>query len=353
MVSTPASPLMTPAIRAQLKEIRKRPLAQQVLDMAELFQNANIDYADALRRNRLVGLQDVKSEHCPKDWSVREKEFFVWEARLMAEPDDEQFEIWLRDGANSRNGLSRTFIRKKCQRLRKQKERAARVGVHTLGTKSVELYQADILSVKQLKFGLADAIITDPPYPEEYLPLWSELVHFAGRTLRERGWLVAMSGQKFLPQVFANMESVASQAGLRYAHTLCVRTPGGQSASVVISSGSRPEDYNCVNSGWKPVIVYSKGQPEKWPDKFQDVITSDENDKEFDEWGQSLSVFNVLVKKFTKAKDLVVDPFLGGGTTAVAAYEYGRRIEGFDIEKADVQTAIKRVQDSQQNKEKK
>ena len=336
------------AVVLKMKDIQRLPLEQQVLEIDQLLKNANLDYADALRRMRQSGLEKVQDKHCPENWSVREKEFFVWEARLFAEPDEELFETWLRDGSRSKDGLSRSFMRNKCQRLRKEKERASRTGVSALGTKAVELYQADIREVKKLKFGTADAIITDPPYPEEYLPLWSELVHFAGRTLRDRGWLVAMSGQHFLPEVFAKMNHAAKVAGLQYVHTLCVRTPGGQSASIVLGNGPHPEDYNAVNSAWKPVIVYSKGQPEKWPDKFQDVVTSDENDKEYDEWGQSVSVFNVLVEKFTKAKDLVVDPFLGGGTTAVSAYEYGRRIEGFDIDKADVQCAIKRVQLSQQ-----
>lgn len=45
----------------------------------------------------------------------------------------------------------------------------------------------------------------------------------------------------------------------------------------------------------------------------------------------------------TEPGDLVLDPFIGSGTTALAALELNRRCIGFDISPAYVQLAIERV----------
>ena len=54
-------------------------------------------------------------------------------------------------------------------------------------------------------------------------------------------------------------------------------------------------------------------------------------------------LFNELVKIHSVPGDLVVDPFLGSGTTAIAALTQGRRFIGGDIEPAYVEIAKDRV----------
>ena len=50
-----------------------------------------------------------------------------------------------------------------------------------------------------------------------------------------------------------------------------------------------------------------------------------------------------LIELYTYANDLVLDPFLGSGTTAVAAARRGRRYAGYDIDPAYVDIAAARV----------
>ncbi len=50
-----------------------------------------------------------------------------------------------------------------------------------------------------------------------------------------------------------------------------------------------------------------------------------------------------LIELYTYADDLVVDPFLGSGTTAVAAVRTGRRYAGYDLDPAYVGIARRRV----------
>lgn len=328
------------ALVEKCKSLKKMPLSMQILEIEQMYINASGDYAAALRKHRDTGVHKVTPRDCPSHWTDHEKEHYCWEAGLYAELSEDEFETAIRRGERSFK-LTRNHMRKVCQKARKLRQRKERAGIVTLDSKSVQIYTGNIYEIETLRQGIADAVITDPPYEDAGLPLWSELVQFSGRTLKKGGWLLAMSGVRFLPQVFKNMESAASEAGLQYVHTICVRTTGGMSSSVWIGRD------NAVNSDWKPVLVYSKGTPAKWPDRFRDVIASDETEaklaKEDHDWGQPTTVFDALVEHFTKPKDLVVDPFLGSGTTAESAYNFGRRFEGFDIDESNVKIATGRV----------
>ena len=56
-----------------------------------------------------------------------------------------------------------------------------------------------------------------------------------------------------------------------------------------------------------------------------------------------LDLFYELVEKHSNKNDLIVDPFLGSGTTAVAALERGRLFKGCDIDSHYVNLAKDRV----------
>ena len=75
-----------------------------------------------------------------------------------------------------------------------------------------------------------------------------------------------------------------------------------------------------------------------------DVPTEIRNPK-YHMWQQSLPGFIKILEKFEpKAGDMVVDPFLGGGTTAMAVLRYGGlRFIGSDIELECVETTEERL----------
>lgn len=57
-----------------------------------------------------------------------------------------------------------------------------------------------------------------------------------------------------------------------------------------------------------------------------------------------LDLFRELIRKHSNPGDLVIDPFLGSGTTAVAALEEGRTFAGCDIDEKYVEGAKSRMQ---------
>ena len=172
-------------------------------------------------------------------------------------------------------------------------------------------------------------IVTDPPYPFEYLHLYGDLSRVASNVMVDGGLVLAMAGQSYLPKV---IELLGSH--LTYHWTLSYLTPGGQSPQIFPRK---------VNTFWKPVLAYTKG--DYMGDWFGDVCKSavNDNDKRFHGWGQSESGMADLIERFTKPGDLIVDPFCGGGTTGIVALNLGRRFAGIDIDEKSINITAGRI----------
>jgi adenine specific DNA methylase Mod len=76
-----------------------------------------------------------------------------------------------------------------------------------------------------------------------------------------------------------------------------------------------------------------------------DVLKSavNDNDKRFHDWGQSESGMADLIERFTKPGDLILDPFLGGGTTGLVALKLNRHFIGIDNNEEQVAIAQGRL----------
>ena len=176
-----------------------------------------------------------------------------------------------------------------------------------------------------------DAIITDPPYLQEHIPLWNDLGAFASRVLKPDGVLIAYSGQAHLIE---GLTALASH--LRYWWTLALRH---QHAGYVVHGGRR------VINRWKPLLLFTR-KDGCAPAEFADLVEGTGREKELHIWQQSAGELGYLLETFTRAGDLVIDPFVGSGTTAVACLQLGRRFIGCDIDAGAVAIARRRVQDA-------
>lgn len=190
-----------------------------------------------------------------------------------------------------------------------------------------QLYVGDFLDVLDLT-GEVDAIITDPPYDAESVPLFSALGQFAAQALRPAGVLAALTGQSHLPEYLTLL-----------GHSLTYRWVG----AYVVQGPRNRVHYAKVGTGWKPVVLFTRDEGDPWSWLLDDVFVSDADDKEHHHWGQSESGIAALVERLTEPGQLVVDPFLGGGTTAVVCQALGRRFIGCDIDPVAVATTRERV----------
>jgi DNA modification methylase len=164
--------------------------------------------------------------------------------------------------------------------------------------------------------GSVDCIITDPPYPYNYIECWTKLSRFAKRVLKPNGYCIAYSGQMYLPEVMQRLSE-----NLDYYWTFAVYHEG------------QTQIVNGVNliCRWKPVLVFQNGK-KKISNTIQDYFISEAREKEGHNWQQSLSGVTYLIEMFTEPGQLICEPFAGSGTTIKAAKKLNRNIIAAEID---------------------
>jgi tRNA/tmRNA/rRNA uracil-C5-methylase (TrmA/RlmC/RlmD family) len=169
-----------------------------------------------------------------------------------------------------------------------------------------------------------DMVLTDPPYPSRYLPLFDVLGRESARLLPEGGSLVTLLGHYQLPEVTALL-----QKHLRYWWI------GGMSQSM----NRLPGKWVAVT--WKPALWFVKGR-RRGQHCPLDLSPGGGADKHFHEWGQPTEWFSRWVAALSEPTETVLDPFAGAGTTLVAAKMLGRKAIGIEIEERYCEIAARR-----------
>jgi len=181
-------------------------------------------------------------------------------------------------------------------------------------TERYQLYCCDIKDAyKKIRANSVDWVITDPPYPKEYLELIKPLGEFSKRVLKKGGSLICMIGQSYLPEVYSMLKEY-----LIYNWTCCYLMPGD-----AVKIWPRK-----IITAWKPLLWFIKDSKPK--EVIYDIFKSQAKDKEHHDWGQSESGMADIVERFSFPGEIICDPFLGAGTTGFVALNMNRTFIGFD-----------------------
>jgi predicted transcriptional regulator len=191
----------------------------------------------------------------------------------------------------------------------KAEERAAELSIN-----QDNIWLGDIRDLGQkISDNSIDFIFTDPPYGKKVIEDYEELAKFAARTLKPGASLLVYSGQSVLPEVYAIMCQ-----HLNYWWTMCMEH-GGQNQRL-------PGKFVYVE--WKPIIWFVKGN--RRDSHFVSDLVKSKQDKDHHEWGQGVEEASYYIEQLTQLGELVCDPFLGGGTTGIAAQRLNRKFLGFE-----------------------
>jgi ParB-like chromosome segregation protein Spo0J len=175
-----------------------------------------------------------------------------------------------------------------------------------------------------------DAIITDPPYNLESVALYSDLSAFAGRVLKPGRLCVVYCGKHVLPEYFERLGE-----HLEYMWTAAIFLPGRHNLF----------HRKKIFGRWRPVAMFSAGPYEARIPIVDALWAEGSGAKELDDhpWQQATEPFERLVEMVTLPGELVVDPFLGSGTTALVCSATGRRFLGADVDAGAASLAIQRI----------
>ncbi len=192
--------------------------------------------------------------------------------------------------------------------------------------------------IKELPNESIDLILTDPPYgiKKDGIKNSSDLETFYSvlpecyRVLKKDGFFITFFSTKLLPEIFKNNPFI-------YYWQFILNCPLGSVHS--------PIGF----SKYMSCFIFKKGNPkiEKWnKDIFNDSPSKMvEPDEGFINHPSPKPKYFIseLLKMFSKENEIVLDPFIGSGSTALACSLCGRNFIGFEIEKEYCNLAISRL----------
>lgn len=194
--------------------------------------------------------------------------------------------------------------------------------------------------MKELPSASIDLIVTDPPY----------LVNYHSRDGRT---YPNDDNSAWLKPAFAEMYRVLKQ------HRFCVCFYGWPKADVFMSAwrtaGFRPighlvwvKDYYSTEKflrySHECAYLLAKGEPPRPRIALRDVLDWQYTGNELHPTQKPVMALLPVIMAFSRMGDIVLDPFIGSGTTAVAAEALGRRYIGIELDPNYARIAEERLQ---------
>lgn len=238
--------------------------------------------------------------------------------------------------------------------------------------KGIELINGDFLKIDFPENSI-DLVVTSPPYnvgidykTHNDSVSYSEYLEWTAEWLRKLLALLKGDGRACInipldknkggqQSVYADITVLAKKVGFKY-HSTIIWNEGNISRRTAWGSWLSASAPYVIAPVETIVVLYKNS----W--KKQRKGKSDITKEEFIEWTNGLWTFSGESKKrvghpapfpvelpkrciklFSFVGDTVLDPFLGSGTTAIAAFKLNRKVVGVEIDPSYFQLAIKRI----------
>jgi hypothetical protein len=201
-----------------------------------------------------------------------------------------------------------------------------------------ELYHGDAREVlPTLDSAFVRAVVTDPPYPREFDYVWDILGEPCYLVCCADAFMSTLCGHYQVPRVI----DAARNGGWEW-YWSCIATNNNQPILCGV-------DAKCCH---KPCLLFRKGKarPRRvFYDNFalRASTTAWKESQTAHKWGQADALFYEPIDAFSRRGDVILDPFLGSGTTGVVAVRTGRRFIGIEINREYFETACERIAEAQ------
>jgi DNA modification methylase len=177
--------------------------------------------------------------------------------------------------------------------------------------------------------GQVTSVITDPPYGT-HVTTWDTSISFED---------IALIDSK------ATNYSVWFYSNTRLAHLLVALKEIGKDTWVAVWEKNNSLGFERrFAPQWVPIVIAYKGNPTFWgQDLFRCplVVQNIEHPTP-----KPIGITEWCVKRSSNPTDIILDPFMGSGTTGVACVKLGRKFIGIEIEPKYFDIACKRIEEA-------
>jgi len=185
--------------------------------------------------------------------------------------------------------------------------------------------------MQQMSPDCIDLVMTDPPYRKEFLHTYKYLANECPRIMRRGASLLAIAGHFAIPQIIKYFDGK-----LKYRWIICMNQFEGSHSRMAMG----------IEVMWKPILWYVKESYPAGRGFLRDGIKIEGKagqKKANHEWEQDLDWCLYYIEKLTVPGDVVLDPFIGSGTVAVACKKLNRSFIGIEIDEKYCEIARNRI----------
>lgn len=194
------------------------------------------------------------------------------------------------------------------------------------------IYFADSTSLEFLETlpeNSVDMVFTDPPWDAESMICYEASGRLSNHVLKPGSYLAIYCGKMFLPEILDILGK-----WLDYVWLMCVYQPDNNHATSHQGIG--------IFETWRPIAIYRK-PGDKRECRFETDVVKCTRQKDWHEWQQGIEPIKKYIGQLTDPGEIILDPFVGGGTTMLAAKETERHYLGFDLDEEAVKNTIARL----------
>ena len=199
-----------------------------------------------------------------------------------------------------------------------------------------EIIQGDCLEVlAELPDKCVDCVITDPPYGMNYLSNWYKYKNPHGRIVGD---------YKFPTWVIDNSKRIARKAVLifgRWENICDAKSP--KSVIVWVKQNDTAGDLKHEYGRKWECIMFWPLEEHKFNGRPSDVYRCGRTGNKLHPTQKPVELLSWLIRHNSDVGDTILDPFLGSGTTVVAAKQLGRKFIGIEIEEKYCEIARQRL----------
>lgn len=193
--------------------------------------------------------------------------------------------------------------------------------------------------LKEIPDKSVDLIVTDPPYGKKADKGTNG--YGAAKNRRYSGeWDRTIPA----PEYFSEMQRVAKNIIIFGGNYFCHLLPPTNGWIYWDKKGEIP--FKNPFSDGELIYTSFKGPLKKVTFKQQGFIT-DSKDKRYHPTQKPSELVGLLIEKYSNPGDVILDPFMGSGTTAVACIKTGRNFIGFELDEKYHAIATQRIQEAQ------
>ena len=189
--------------------------------------------------------------------------------------------------------------------------------------------------MKEIPDKSIDLIVTDPPYGKK-----ADKGTNGFGTSKNRRYQGGWDNQRPDKQVFDEMFRISKNLIIFGANYFCDMLPFSNHWIFWDKKG----DISFKNPFADGELIYTTfTSPIKRVVFKQQGFITDSKDKRYHPTQKPSELIQMLIEQYSKEGDIVLDPFLGSGTTAVACVNTGRHYRGFELDPQYYDIACKRL----------